>query len=154
MQALVSGELVLDSQLATRLSGLLNQPAATAPDLAGLTRGLEITTLAVPGPGNAEIGRALFRAKKAVRDNVTALLAKISLATPSACPARGAITSTQAWFHPGRAGIAIRNGQAAGRGKTSCFGCWPPGTPTARSPASWASPREPCAATWKTSTNG
>ena len=101
MQALVSGELVLDSQLATRLSGLLNQPAATAPDLAGLTpRGLEITTLAAPGLGNAEIGGALFRAKKAVRDNVTAPLAKISLATPSACPARGAITSTQAWVPP------------------------------------------------------
>jgi DNA-binding NarL/FixJ family response regulator len=54
-------------------------------------------TLATPGLGTAEIGRALFRAEKAVRDNVTALLAKTSLATPSACPARGAITSTQAW---------------------------------------------------------
>ena len=101
MQALVSGELVLDSQLATRLSGLLNQPAATAPDLAGLTpRGLEITTLAAPGLGTAEIGRVLFRAEKAVRDNVTAPLAKTSLATPSTCTARGAITSTQAWVPP------------------------------------------------------
>jgi hypothetical protein len=70
MQALVSGELVLDSQLATRLSALVSQPAAIAPDL--------------------------FRAEKAVRDNVTALLAKTSLATPSACPARGAIC-----LHPG-----------------------------------------------------
>ena len=60
MQALVSGEFVLDSQLATRLSGLLNQPAATAPDLAGLTpRGLEITTPAASGLGNAENGRAV-----------------------------------------------------------------------------------------------
>lgn len=101
MQALVSGELVLDSQLATRLSGLLNQPAATALDLAGLTpHGLEITTLAAPGLGTAEIGRALFRAKKAVRDNVTAPLAKTSPATPSTCTARGAITFTQAWVPP------------------------------------------------------
>ena len=36
----------------------------------------------------------------------------------------------------------------------TCCGCWPPGTPTPRSPAAWASPREPCAPTWKTSTNG
>jgi aryl-alcohol dehydrogenase-like predicted oxidoreductase len=32
--------------------------------------------------------------------------------------------------------------------------CWPPGTPTPRSPGGWASPREPCAPTWRTSTNG
>jgi hypothetical protein len=39
-------------------------------------------------------------------------------------------------------------------GRRTCCGCWPPGTPTPRSPAISASPREPCALTWKTSTNG
>ena len=36
--------------------------------------------------------------------------------------------------------------------QNSCCACWPPGTPTPRSPDGWASPREPCAPTWKTST--
>jgi hypothetical protein len=82
MQAPVSGEHVLDSQLATRLSGPAQPARRYSPDLSGLTRrGLEITTLAAPvwaPPRSA----ALFRAKEAVRDNVTAPLAKTSLATP------------------------------------------------------------------------
>ena len=113
MQALVSGEFVLDSQLATRLSGLLNQPAATAPDLAGLTRAGWRSRLPRPPAWATPRWAALFRGEKAVRDTGTALLAKISLATPSACPARGAITSTHA-CHAGRAGVPIRSGQAAG----------------------------------------
>ena len=36
----------------------------------------------------------------------------------------------------------------------TCCACWPPGTPTPRSRAAWASPREPCAPTWRTSTDG
>ena len=32
-------------------------------------------------------------------------------------------------------------------GNGSCCTCWPPGTPTPRSPAASASPREPCAPT-------
>ena len=39
-------------------------------------------------------------------------------------------------------------------GRTTCCTCWPPGTPTPRSPAAWAYPREPCAPTWRTSTKG
>lgn len=80
--ALARGELVLDSRLASRLSGLLSKPAAAAPDLAGLTpRELEIMTLVARGLSNAEIGRTLFLAEKTVRNNVTALLTKTSLAT-------------------------------------------------------------------------
>lgn len=37
-------------------------------------------------------------------------------------------------------------------GRTTCCACWPPGIPTPRSPGSWASRREPCVPTWKTST--
>ena len=37
-------------------------------------------------------------------------------------------------------------------GNGSCCACWPPGTPTPRSPAASASPRGPCAPTWYTST--
>jgi DNA-binding NarL/FixJ family response regulator len=86
VQALARGELVLDSQLASRLAGLLSQPAAApelaaaAPELAGLTpRELEIMALVARGLSNAEIGRKLFLAEKTVRNNVTALLAKTSL---------------------------------------------------------------------------
>src|SRR5271165_4039238 len=39
-------------------------------------------------------------------------------------------------------------------GNGSCCAWWPPGTPTPRSPAAWAFPSEPCAPTWRTSTNG
>jgi hypothetical protein len=39
-------------------------------------------------------------------------------------------------------------------GNASCYACWPPGIPTPRSPAASASPREPWAPTWKTSTPG
>ena len=37
-------------------------------------------------------------------------------------------------------------------GSGNCCTWSPPGTPTPRSPAAWAYPREPCAPTWKTST--
>ena len=39
-------------------------------------------------------------------------------------------------------------------GRPACCACWRPGTPTPRSPGALASPREPCAPTWKTSTPG
>src|SRR5262249_42099934 len=39
-------------------------------------------------------------------------------------------------------------------GRTTCCACWRPGAPTPRPPASSASPREPCAPTWRTSTPG
>jgi hypothetical protein len=39
-------------------------------------------------------------------------------------------------------------------GRKICCTCWPPGTPTPRSPAASAYPREPCVPTWKISTNG
>ena len=39
-------------------------------------------------------------------------------------------------------------------GRRACCTWWPPGAPIPRSPAVSASPREPCAPTWKTSTNG
>jgi DNA-binding NarL/FixJ family response regulator len=85
VQALARGELVLDSRLAHRLAGMLSQPAASAPDLAGLTsRELEIMALVARGLSNAEIGRTLFLAEKTVRNNITALLAKTALASRSA----------------------------------------------------------------------
>jgi DNA-binding NarL/FixJ family response regulator len=86
VRALARGELVLDSQLASRLSGLLSRagagegPAAATPELADLTpRELEIMTLVARGLSNAEIGRTLFLAEKTVRNNVTTLLAKTAL---------------------------------------------------------------------------
>src|SRR5215813_13183204 len=39
-------------------------------------------------------------------------------------------------------------------GSATCCAWWRPGTPTPRSPGGSALPREPCAPTWKTSTNG
>src|SRR5215472_3812541 len=38
--------------------------------------------------------------------------------------------------------------------RMTCCVCWPPGTPTPRSPGAWASPRRRCAPIWKTSTHG
>ena len=55
---------------------------------------------------------------------------------------------------PGRRSGAVTRCPGSPPGRPTCCGCWPPGTPTPRSPAAWASPREPCAPTWKTSTNG
>ena len=55
---------------------------------------------------------------------------------------------------PGRAAAPSPGAPAHPPADATCCACWPPGTPTPRSPAAWASPREPCAPTWKTSTNG
>ena len=86
VRALARGELVLDSQLASRLSGLLSRsgggtgPAAATPELDALTpRELEIMALVARGLSNADIGRQLFLAEKTVRNNITTLLAKTSL---------------------------------------------------------------------------
>jgi hypothetical protein len=70
---------------------------------------------------------ALFRAEKAVRDAGTALLAKISLRRPRRVRRATRLPPPRHGCHAGRAGV---------------------------SPASWAPPREPCAATRKTFTNG
>jgi DNA-binding NarL/FixJ family response regulator len=83
--ALVRGELVLDAALAGRLSGMLAQPVASAPDMAALSaRELEVLGLVAQGLGNVDIGRRLFLAEKTVRNNVTALLAKTGAPTRSA----------------------------------------------------------------------
>jgi hypothetical protein len=57
----------------------------------------------------------------------------------------------QAFWMP--SGAAIRY-PGSPRGRRTCCTCWPPGTPTPRSPAALAYLREPCAPTWKTSTAG
>ena len=72
-------------------------------------------------------------------------------ARPGAADAAGARTCTRPTWTP--SGAATRS-PGSPPGRPACCAWWPPGTPTPRSPAGWASPREPCAPTWKTSTNG
>ena len=50
------------------------------------------------------------------------------------------------------AGAAATQPPGSPPGSGNCCPWSPPGTPTPRSPAAWAYPREPCAPTWKTST--
>jgi hypothetical protein len=76
---------------------------------------------------------------------------------PGADGAGGAVVMSQAAPDVRRRVARARSAITASTappGNTTCCACWRPGTPTARSPGGSASPREPCAPTWRTSTTG
>lgn len=82
LRTLLNGDLVIDARLAARLPALLTAPPPSNDALAALSpREREIAALVATGCSNAEIGRRLFLAEKTVRNNLTAILAKLGVSS-------------------------------------------------------------------------
>lgn len=82
LRTLLNGDLVIDARLAARLPALLTAPPPSSDALAALSpREREIAALVATGCSNAEIGRRLFLAEKTVRNNLTAILAKLGVSS-------------------------------------------------------------------------